>query len=197
MLSSNAHRICDGSVQPGGLSNRVRNNVQLDLTQQQRVCQTFCCLRSRLPDTGSTYVTSLTTHDPILFTRVYESGPETNTPFHILLVKCILLRSKLSQAVESNLAMNIRDRFISEIRKVSPKLTDFGFSIVSQQNRRFIISRQDSWTSDVFSFHLDPDRMHVFTKFLWPIDVKHVLRRSERFRRFYQASISWLQCHHS
>ncbi|VDO01964.1 unnamed protein product [Rodentolepis nana] len=120
VLSSSAHKICDGSVQSdGGHSSRVKKNVQLDLTQHRRVCQATCTLRSLLPDTGSTYVTCLTKHEPILFSRVYESGFETNDQLHLLLVKCILLRSKLAIAVESNLKAYLRSRLISEIRLVS------------------------------------------------------------------------------
>lgn len=120
IFSSNAHKICDGSVQSrGGHSNRVKKNVQLDLTQHQRVCQATCTLRSLLPDTGSTYMTSLTKHDPILFTRVYESGFEANDQLHLVLVECILLRSKLALAIESNLGRNLRSQLISEIRLVS------------------------------------------------------------------------------
>nr|CDS32903.1 dmX protein 1 [Hymenolepis microstoma] len=119
VLSSNTHKICDESVQPeGGHSSRVKKNVQLDLTQHQRVCQATCTLRSLLPDTGSTYVTCLTKHDPILFSRVYESGFEANDQLHLLLVKCILLRSKLALAVGSNLKGYLRGRLISEIRLI-------------------------------------------------------------------------------
>ena len=122
ILCSYAHRICDG-INLNRMKNRVKDAVHVDLAQHRRVCQTYCSLRSRLPDTRISQVSiSSNIHNPILFTHISNNGPEIKMYSHMMLVDCIIARSHLASAVSSKLSLDMRNRYLQKIRDVSLKI---------------------------------------------------------------------------
>nr|CDS22208.1 dmX protein 1 [Echinococcus granulosus] len=118
MLCSFAHKFCDGSVCADGLTNRARDAIEADITQNRRVCQTSFSLRSRLPGTDFSHVTPVAVHNSLLFTCVFENGSVTTMQSHMLLIDCFMARSKLALAVSSKLSSSVRNRYLQDIRGV-------------------------------------------------------------------------------
>lgn len=118
MLCSFAHRTCNVSVYADGLKNRVRDAIQVDLTQHRRVCQTSFSLRSRLPGTDLSHVTPAAVHNSILFAFAFENGSVTKMQPHMLLIDCFMARSKLAVVMSSGLTSDVRNRYLQDIRDV-------------------------------------------------------------------------------